>query len=557
MIDPGLEDSLKKEMAARKAAESRIARMKDEIADLRKKVLAGKGRALKAERSSYSKDVFLAKMSHEIRTPLNAIMGLGKLLAKTDLDSKQNYLLGSIQSASENLLVIINDILDFSKIEAGKVSLEHYGFDIKKIALQALNVFMHKAEEKGVSLFLEMDDRIAPILISDPYRINQVLMNMLSNAVKFTEAGSITLKITLLQEIKHHQKIQIEIKDTGVGINEDYLKRLFDMFSQEDNTVARKFGGTGLGMSISRQLVELMNGTLTVESRKNIGTTVYINFDFKIGSERDIIKPEEIDTDANSIQNKKILLVEDNSMNRLITVAYLQQHHAIIAEAEHGEQALQLLAKNKYDLILMDVQMPVMDGFEATRIIRNDMKITIPIVALTANALKGDDERCIKAGMNDFISKPYDEKKLLQVISKWLLAPGLDTSNNLAVNALNTLAPKASTEKVYYDLEKLKTIGNEDFINVMLKLFIREIPNSIKKIKDAYNSEDFDTVKYLVHRIRPSIINMGIVQLKNEVVQIEELAAKGIKTAQLGRMIDKMEHIINLVIERLKNEYDV
>jgi len=361
-----------------------------------------------AEKLSKSKDIFLTNMSHEIRTPLNAITGLSKLLSKTDLDQQQRTYINGIESASENLLSVINDLLDFSKIEAGKITLENISFNFEMVSQQAINILTHKAEEKGLDLACDIDQKIAPVLIGDPFRINQVFMNMLGNAIKFTEKGHIYLKAYLLEEVNGHQKILINIEDTGVGINEDYLQSIFDKFTQEDETVVRKFGGTGLGMSITKELMELMNGTISVKSKKDVGTTISLIFNFKIGTSRVLEKKRTIKNDTSNIHGKRILLVEDNNLNRLLAKTILTEYGAVIIEAENGLEAVNLVRTEQYDIILMDVQMPVMDGIKATQIIRKELNPTIPIIALTANAIKGKLDQFFEAGMDDHIFKPYD-----------------------------------------------------------------------------------------------------------------------------------------------------
>ena len=559
-----------------------------------------------ADKSSISKDLFMTNMSHEIRTPLNAIMGLGKLLSKSTLSAQQKQYLAGVESASENLLGIINDLLDFSKIEAGKITIEYISFSIEHVGKQAIDILFHKAEEKGLLLNIIVDDKIAPVLIGDPYRINQVLLNMLSNAIKFTEKGSVSLLATVLSQTEDSQKVQIQIKDTGVGINEKYLENIFDKFTQEDETVVRKFGGTGLGMSITRQLVELMGGTIAIDSTKNVGTTISLVFDFKIGTSRVFEKKRTIKNDTAHITGKKILLVEDNNLNRLLAYTILTDYGAIVEEAENGLEAVEKVSASAFDIILMDVQMPVMDGLQATRIIRRDISKDIPIIALTANAIKGKENEFFEAGMNDFIYKPYNEVNLVNPIAKWLpkniveeepvIAPVVKTTDALPVVPVVKGAPLVVAEPIVvpavevpapvksappqqppaqknepekkqqvpvaekyegplYDISKLQSIGSDDFVKRMLKLFVAEVPSAVMNIKIAYDSSDFNTIKYLTHRIRPSIQNMGIAPLAEDVVLIEQLAAKGQKDPDLKSRIDRMTEVIDLVSEQLKKKY--
>jgi PAS domain S-box-containing protein len=519
---------------------------------------------LDAERSSDSKEIFLTNMSHEIRTPINAIMGLGKLLGKSALDEQQKYYLSSIRAASENLLVIINDILDFSKIEAGKIALESMPFDLKKITGQAINMLTHKAEEKGLVLNYEIDDNIASKLIGDPFRINQVLINMLSNAIKFTEKGSINLKAYLAEETDNFQKILITIKDTGVGISEEFLKNIFKKFTQEDETVARKFGGTGLGMSITKQLMELMGGVIDVTSKKDSGTLISLEFKFKIGTEKVFEKKRAINkVDTSNIRNKRILLVEDNDLNRLLAFTILKQYGAIVAEAENGAIAVELMRLHKFDIVLMDVQMPVMDGVTATQIIRQEISKNIPIIALTANAIKGKKEQYIQSGMNDYISKPYDEEKMISLISNWInnsadLKFGSSETDH-SENEEAVLVVAAVDEEPLYDIKKLTKIGsgNNDFVVQMLKLFINDVPKTAQRIKDAHGAGDFETVKYLAHRIRPSLNNMAINLVKDDIMQIEKLAEHDQANPMLGTRIDNIIQVIDRVVYLLRQEHSI
>ncbi|HUP13260.1 MAG TPA: response regulator, partial [Niastella sp.] len=373
-----------------------------------------------AEKSVHAKDLFLANMSHEIRTPMNAILGMSKQLQKTTLNQQQTSFLEIIGTAAENLLVIINDILDFSKLEAGKVTLEEIGFNMHDLATNASRVLKLKAEEKGLLFEVLVDPNVAPVLKGDPFRINQVLMNLLSNSIKFTKRGHITLQCLLKDSRPGHQSLEIVISDTGKGMDEGYLKNLFNKFSQEDESIARSYGGTGLGMSIVKQLVELMNGAITVKSKKGEGTQVNITLSFAEGTENDLPKKDNSHVEAHILADKKILLVEDNEMNRVVAETILNQYGASIAQAVNGVDALDAIRNHPFDIVLMDIQMPVMDGLEATRLIRNELHSTIPIIALTANAVKGEMEKCIQAGMNDYLSKPFEEEDLIRLIAKWL-----------------------------------------------------------------------------------------------------------------------------------------
>ena len=323
------------------------------------------------------KEVFLANMSHEIRTPMNGIIGMARQLNKTKLDEKQQFHLDVIRSAADNLMVILNDILDLSKIEAGKLSIENVSFNLSDSLKKACDVMQPKAEEKGLTLTTHTDSKIAPTLFGDPFRLNQVLFNLIGNSIKFTQKGSVTISSELIKNQGNAQLIQISVTDTGVGIDKQYLETIFDKFTQEDRSTARKYGGTGLGMNISKQLVDLMGGDIAIESRKGEGTKVIITLPFLL-SDQDISEESSFSNDqynCEELKGKNLLIAEDNELNRLVIETTLAQYELNLHFATNGKEAIDVLQEKPIDLILMDIQMPVMDGIEATQYIRNQLKI--------------------------------------------------------------------------------------------------------------------------------------------------------------------------------------
>ncbi len=501
-----------------------------------------------AESSVNAKQTFLANMSHEIRTPMNAILGMANQLAKTKLNTDQHFYLNTIHSAADNLLIIINDILDLSKIDAGKLTLEKIGFEPKTVMNRVMQVMVHRAEEKGLNFVNSFcDPKLSPILLGDPYRLNQVLLNLISNAIKFTHKGSVEISCKVLADFPQKQIVELTVTDTGIGMDESFARNLFDKFSQEDSSIIRKYGGTGLGMSISKELVDLMYGKINVKSKKGEGTSISIVVNFEKGAINDLPFKENVVTDTSLLRGKKILVTDDNEMNQLVAATILQNFGAEITEAFNGAEAIERMKETVFDLVLMDVQMPVMDGFEATKIIRESISKTLPVIALTAFAINGDNQKCIAAGMNDYLSKPFEESQLLNIISKWL-GKSLQSEKNI-------LQPPAG-EKALYDLTKLNEIArnNKVFIDKMINLFIDQVPAAVEEIQAAYLDKNFDVVKRTAHRIKPSIDNMGIGTLKAEVREIEALAIENQNSPKLIQLIQQLDSTIKKVVHSLQGE---
>ena len=411
--------------ARRKLEYQEVERIKSE-----KKLLEEKNELInlakqKAEESEKIKQQFLANMSHEIRTPMNAIKGMTDILLRRDPQSEQLVYLNAIKESSASLLVIINDILDISKMEAGKVELENIPFSPTELIENVKMIMQFKAEEKGLLLKTEIFENLPFRIMGDPTRLHQVLINLVGNAIKFTEKGIV--KIAVSTEKLHSEKntrFKFTISDTGVGIGEDRLEKIFESFEQAYSDTTRKFGGTGLGLAISKKLVELQNGLIWAESEKGKGSDFHFIIPYGIASINEILEEtigeEVIENVAERLKGIRILLVEDNAFNAVVAQEELEDtiENVAIIHAENGEDAVEHITRGEFDVVLMDVQMPIMNGYDATRNIRQlgNEKSKTPIIAMTANVLKEEVERCYEAGMDDFIGKPFDTEKLIEKI---------------------------------------------------------------------------------------------------------------------------------------------
>ena len=388
-----------------------------EVAELAK-ILAEDAKGI-AESALQSKQQFLANMSHEIRTPMNAILGFTKILLKADLEPKQKEYLDAIKASSDGLLVLINDILDLAKVDAGKMTFEQLPFKMDFSLSKMHQVFDLKIKEKNLELVKEYDNKIPVVLIGDSVRLHQILLNLLSNAVKFTPKGKITVAVRLLKEDNENATIEFAITDTGIGIPEDKLESIFENFQQATSSISLAFGGTGLGLAISKQLVEKQGGTIAVKSKVNEGSTFSFTLSFQKPNGANKEESAEVELEK-EIKDIKILVVEDIKLNQLLMRTILDDFKFKYDIADNGKIAIEKMQTETYDIILMDLQMPEMNGFEATEYIRNTMKSKIPIIALTADVTTFNVEKCKAVGMNDYVSKPLDERILHTKIIKLL-----------------------------------------------------------------------------------------------------------------------------------------
>jgi len=366
-------------------------------------------------------------MSHEIRTPMNGVLGTLQLLQGTELSDSQREYVSIAYNSGESLLTLLNDILDFSKIEAGKMRLESIPFNIEQLIKELVALLHGKAEERSVNLTSEIDSKLEKFVRGDSVRIRQILTNLMTNAIKFTENGEVKVKLSVLDKNSNSIRLKLEVIDNGIGIPEEVQRKLFNSFTQADGSTTRKYGGTGLGLAIVRQLVTMMHGRLGVESKPGEGSRFWVELVFEIANEEAVeVQPEKEQEFAGEIGGR-VLLVEDNPVNQIVAKKMLEKMGMDYAVVNNGQEAVDRIAEDQnFNLILMDCQMPVMDGYEATHVIRDKEKESdhIIIVAMTANAMEGDKEQCIEAGMDDYIAKPVKSPDLKAILYKWLGNPG-------------------------------------------------------------------------------------------------------------------------------------
>lgn len=468
-----------------------------------------------AENASRAKTMFLANISHEIRTPLNGIIGLCEILSDMDLSHEASSLVKNILTEANMLFGLINNILDLSKIEAGKLEFEHIEFNLRELLLEVANIFTLRAKEKGLDFYCDIPSELPQIVIGDPTRIRQVLYNLLGNAVKFTLKGSVGLSCKILQQDQQVVSIEFYIKDTGIGIPSSKLKDIFQAFVQADASMTRRFGGTGLGISLSKELIELMGGELRCESKEGEGSVFSFNLTMPFADKRDIIFDNECRNEELVSPNCQqgclgcVLVAEDYESNQKVVKRHLETAGFCVDIASNGREVIELFKKNKYNLVLMDIQMPEMDGYTATEKIRDIEKINnlspTPIIAMTAHALKSDKEKCLSCGMNDYISKPIRKKELISLVSKWV-AKNIKEQHELKSAQDINLATTNSPLNLDKALEEFD--HDKEFLLDVLENFLINLEKQIKKIKEAIKLGEMDKIAKEAHAVKGGAYNL-------------------------------------------------
>lgn len=514
-----------------------------------------------AEEANKVKSFFVSTVSHEIRTPLNSIIGLTNLLIdEENLSARQTENLKSIKYSSDHLLDVINDVLDFSKLEAGKVQLEETDFDVASLIKESTKTIEFKAREKDIDINVKIDQDIPKVLLGDPSRLKQILLNLLSNAVKFTSHGHIDVEAKILKIENDQAEIKFSVSDTGIGIAEERLTGIFDSFSQASSKTTPIFGGTGLGLSICKKLVELLNGKIGVKSMEGMGSTFWVEIPFKISQRPYLTELDKPGGKLNNLNGVNILLVEDDKMNQFVMSQLLKKWLAKLEIAENGKQAIEKLKKNSYDLILMDLHVPEIDGFEATQIIRNKDSEVInhdtPIIALTADVTAETREKAKQAGMNDFITKPSDQKVMFEKIMKALINQKKEFVEKQKTEEKSEEKPAQKDKENLKEMVRYALAGIfEDDIEGTLALinrFLKEIPRTLISVNEAFYDKDFDNLNKLVHKIKPSFAYMGFKELTDRINHIQDLAKQGKDFSGLEKLIKELDDESREIIALLR-----
>lgn len=516
------------DITARKQAENALKKAHDKLEDrvrLRTKELEKANSELtnksmrlvnamkKADAATRAKSAFLANMSHEIRTPLNAVLGMSELAFRIDDMKKKDICLKRVMEAGNALLAVINDILDFSKIEARRLTLESLDFDVRDTVNAALDIHMLQASNKSLSLTAHVDEDVPQALVGDPSRLRQILLNLISNAIKFTEQGTVEIRVTMASAPNGQDKektLEFAVRDTGIGIPEDKQKTIFQSFLQADDSITRKHGGTGLGLAICKLLIGLMHGRLHLKSTEGKGSTFSFTAKFKEGDPTFVQKQAEKNAEPpiTDMPALKVLMADDNALNRELTITLLAEQGHDSTAVENGVQALEALKKKDFDVVLMDVQMPIMDGISATRAIRDPnsgvLNPTIPIIALTAHALKGDRERFLKAGMNDYIPKPIRINDFYRTIANTIAHKKSTASSN---------RPQPVTPNTNKSFDRQSALdmlgGRNELLAKMDAIFLRDVLGEVEELTDFIANKDWDNAKRLAHSIKGSARTVG------------------------------------------------
>ncbi len=484
----------------------------------------------KASTAAKTKENFLANMSHEIRTPLNAILGFTNILNRTNLDEQQQKHVQIIHSSGNNLLAIVNDVLDLSKIEAGMMRIEETPFRINDVMATVEEMLSPKAIEKNIKLIVKVDEDVPETLCGDAVRLTQIMINLVSNSIKFTQDGGVYVKVTPFKSEGEIIRLEFLVRDTGIGIPKDKQKFIFERFEQAEAETTRRFGGTGLGLSIVKHLIELQKGKISLNSQEGAGTIFLVELPYKMTNEE--APSIKIKNNKQNIQlmnnNLNILVAEDNVMNQQLIKYLLKNWGFSFDLVFNGAQAVEALRKQNYDMVLMDIHMPEKDGHMATRNIRKELKSAVPIIAMTAHAMAGEREKCINSGMNDYISKPLNEENLFDLIIKY--SKNKDNEKNHT---------PLTVDQNVINLDYIDKFSNQDkeFKREIIREFVSRVPDNIQTMEKAIHEKNYSIIHRIAHDMKTTVHFMGLTVLIGHLLQrIEELSSSNGAMATIQQM---------------------
>ena len=506
-----------------------------------------------ANRSRKDKEEFFAYTSHEIRTPLNAVVGVSRLLGETDLSPDQQKYLRTINSSAQNILFLVNDVLDLSKIESGTIELETVDFSIQDIINELKNSLSFKLREKNACLISRLDQNIPKVLMGDPHRINQIVLNLVDNAIKFTADGEVCIAITVTHETEKSISLLFEISDTGIGIRRSRLDTIFDSFEQETTHTTRQYGGTGLGLAITKNLIQLMNSKIHLESTYGEGSRFSFELELK-KSKNKTLSAGVSNSSAKPLRGIKVLVVDDNALNQEIFFDLINnnKNNVVVEMADDGKMALLKVKQSNYDVILMDIQMPIMDGYEATRQIRKlkGRKANTPIIAMTAHVLDGVAEKCDEAGMDDYVSKPINLTVLNQIIKKHIKKRQASDSSALKDQAKESIV----FDTAHVHLEELLQLVNNDYLKLdkYISIFLNNVPSDLEALKEAFDSQKWEEMREIVHKMKGNVGYMGITLIKKELQILEKVNKEVGDLEEIADIVNKVEIVVELAIQELK-----
>lgn len=512
-----------------------------------------------AEETKKVKEQFLANMSHEIRTPIHGIISLVNILMKTQLETEQSGYLKAIQKSADNLLVIINDILDMSKIEADKMTFENVCFNLEEAAKASLDLFKVKAEEKGLKLNFQFKSGAPSFVKGDPTRLSQIINNLMGNAIKFTHQGNVTLTIEQKENNEKFAVLTFKVIDTGIGIAPQKLSGIFESFTQAGDDITRKYGGTGLGLSISKKLIELQGGIIYVESELNKGTSFVFNLPFQMPEQGETETSQKTVSDKHENFKKpiRLLVVEDNDINRLIINKHIADWGFIVDNVTNGIEAIDMIKSKEFDVVLMDIEMPKMNGYQATEKIRttlDESRKNIPILAMTAHATTAEKDKCLQAGMNDYISKPFNPLDVKNKIIDLVYPELRQTKAELVEEKKPVQEEKKEQRLTNLDFLRSLSENNNSFFKDFIELFLNQTPPAIDELKKYLAEKNWEMIRQAAHKMKPSLNYIGLKALHETVANLESFAKQQINLDEFPEMINEIETTCKAAFSELEKE---